>query len=117
YLDSLFFRAEDGIRDFHVTGVQTCALPILVAVIGLNLASIPIRNMAASNFDAWMQAVTFLSVALVAVFTRGMVQRLLILIGLVIASLVYAALTNGLGLGKPVDVSAIVDAPWFGLPS
>src|SRR5690606_40854732 len=23
----------DGIRDFHVTGVQTCALPILVATI------------------------------------------------------------------------------------
>src|SRR5207302_7664652 len=25
-----FFQAEDGIRDFHVTGVQTCALPIFV---------------------------------------------------------------------------------------
>src|SRR5690606_39660875 len=24
-----FLQAEDGIRDFHVTGVQTCALPIL----------------------------------------------------------------------------------------
>src|SRR5690606_35343948 len=24
-----FFQAEDGIRDFHVTGVQTCALPII----------------------------------------------------------------------------------------
>src|SRR5690606_40448874 len=23
-------QAEDGIRDFHVTGVQTCALPILI---------------------------------------------------------------------------------------
>src|SRR5690606_39870858 len=23
-----FFQAEGGIRDFHVTGVQTCALPI-----------------------------------------------------------------------------------------
>src|SRR5690606_30688510 len=28
-----FFQAEDGIRDFHVTGVQTCALPILVWVL------------------------------------------------------------------------------------
>src|SRR5690606_2141845 len=25
-----FFQAEDGIRDFHVTGVQTCALPICI---------------------------------------------------------------------------------------
>src|SRR5690625_5411134 len=35
-----FFQAEDGIRDGHVTGVQTCALPIsipnekLLAVLG-----------------------------------------------------------------------------------
>src|SRR5690606_39416855 len=27
-----FFQAEDGIRDFHVTGVQTCALPIYWSV-------------------------------------------------------------------------------------
>src|SRR5690606_39739216 len=26
-----FFQAEDGIRAFHVTGVQTCALPIFSA--------------------------------------------------------------------------------------
>src|SRR5690606_40175639 len=26
-----FFQAEDGIRAFHVTGVQTCALPISAA--------------------------------------------------------------------------------------
>src|SRR5690606_39372807 len=26
------FLAEDGIRDFHVTGVQTCALPISACV-------------------------------------------------------------------------------------
>src|SRR5260370_10584360 len=28
-----FFQAEDGIRDSSVTGVQTCALPILVGVL------------------------------------------------------------------------------------
>src|SRR5690606_40900782 len=27
---TFFFQAEDGIRDFHVTGVQTCALPIWI---------------------------------------------------------------------------------------
>ena len=25
-----FFQAEDGIRDYKVTGVQTCALPIFL---------------------------------------------------------------------------------------
>src|SRR5690606_40493927 len=29
-----FFQAEDGIRDFHVTGVQTCALPISLPLLG-----------------------------------------------------------------------------------
>src|SRR5690606_40619527 len=29
-----FFQAEDGIRDFHVTGVQTCALPIYKLILG-----------------------------------------------------------------------------------
>src|SRR5690606_41181109 len=28
-----FFQAEDGIRDFHVTGVQTCALPISLSTV------------------------------------------------------------------------------------
>src|SRR5690625_7460962 len=30
---SFFFQAEDGIRAGHVTGVQTCALPIYVGSI------------------------------------------------------------------------------------
>ena len=88
----------------------------VVAVIGLNLAGIPIKNMAASNFDSWMQVVTFVSVGLVAVLTRGMVQRLLILVGLIVASIIYAVLTNGLGLGKPLDLSAVLAAPWVGMP-
>src|SRR5205807_4847089 len=28
YICFFFFQAEDGIRDYKVTGVQTCALPI-----------------------------------------------------------------------------------------
>src|SRR5690606_39753677 len=31
-----FFQAEDGIRDFHVTGVQTCALPISSSIADRN---------------------------------------------------------------------------------
>src|SRR5690606_40307732 len=34
YFFFFFFQAEDGIRDFHVTGVQTCALPISRRSIG-----------------------------------------------------------------------------------
>src|SRR5690606_40263966 len=41
-----FFQAADGIRDFHVTGVQTCALPIFVEMNtpGITIQGIP--NMA-----------------------------------------------------------------------
>ncbi len=101
--------------------IERCMPPVVtgsvVAVIGLNLAGIPIKNMAASNFDSWMQALTFVCVGLVAVLTRGMVQRLLILVGLIVASIAYAVLTNGMGLGKPMDLSALANAAWFGLPN
>ncbi len=89
----------------------------VVAVIGLNLAGIPIKNMAPTDFDKWMQGITFVCVALVAVFSSGMVQRLLILVGLIVASVIYAVLTNGMGLGKPLDLSGIASAAWFGAPN
>ena len=33
--DVFFFQAEDGIRDWSVTGVQTCALPIYFNLMSL----------------------------------------------------------------------------------
>jgi uracil-xanthine permease len=72
--------------------------------------------MAPTGFDAWMQAVTFLSIGLVAVFTQGLIRRLLILVGLILASLIYAVLTNGMGLGTPIDTGMIANAAWFGAP-
>jgi uracil-xanthine permease len=88
----------------------------VVAVIGLNLAPIAVKSATATPFDAWMAIVTIVLVGAVAVFTRGMVQRLLILVGLAIAYLVYVVLANGLGLGKPVAFAAVAAAPWLGLP-
>ncbi|WP_395692497.1 solute carrier family 23 protein [Piscinibacter sp.] len=100
--------------------VETLMPPVVtgavVAVIGLNLAGIPVKNMAPTGFDAWMQAVTFVCVGLVAVYASGMTQRLLILVGLILASVVYAILTNGMGMGKPIDFSGIAAAAWFGAP-
>src|SRR5256886_1445320 len=44
-MNFFFFQAEDGIRDLTVTGVQTCALPILGAVGGVadNVMKRPVR--------------------------------------------------------------------------
>ncbi|MCT4700387.1 pyrimidine utilization transport protein G [Enterobacteriaceae bacterium H20N1] len=88
----------------------------VVMAIGLNLAPIAVRGVSASSFDSWMAVMTVLCIGLVAVFTRGMIQRLLILLGLVVACALYAILANGLGFGKPVDFSLIQQAAWFGLP-
>src|SRR5690606_39581107 len=35
-----FFQAEDGIRAFHVTGVQTCALPISFVIAAIGTVSV-----------------------------------------------------------------------------
>lgn len=88
----------------------------VVMAIGLNLAPIAVRSVSATPFDGWMAVLTVLCIGLVAVFTRGMLQRLLILVGLIIACALYALLANGLGLGKPLDFSLLAQAAWFGLP-
>lgn len=113
-------EVEEIDQDVAVHWIERLMPPVVtgavVAVIGLNLASVPIKNMAPTGFDTWMQALTFLCVGLIAVYARGMVQRLLILMGLIAASLIYAVLTNGLGLGKPIDLGPLAAAAWFGLP-
>ena len=88
----------------------------VVMAIGLNLAPIAIRSVSATPFEGWMAVLTVLCIGLVAVFTRGMIQRLLILMGLIAACLLYAVLTNVLGLGKPIDFTLLDQAAWFGLP-
>src|SRR5690606_13781984 len=56
------FQAEDGIRDFHVTGVQTCALPISVAqtvargsILQFTWRSVGVTNIASPS---WAQKIT-----------------------------------------------------------
>src|SRR5256885_9205687 len=44
-----FFQAEDGIRDYKVTGVQTCALPILSMAVFLLAYSLNCRAEASSS--------------------------------------------------------------------
>src|SRR5258706_6531953 len=39
YCPLFFFQAEDGIRDWSVTGVQTCALPISIRRLPIRTAS------------------------------------------------------------------------------
>src|SRR2546430_10275973 len=47
YLCCFFFQAEDGIRDLTVTGVQTCALPILAGQARAGARALQL-------FDSWV---------------------------------------------------------------
>src|SRR5690606_40976024 len=51
-----FFQAEDGIRDFHVTGVQTCALPISIWIQGVLIRMGLVRAMPTdTNPEMWRE--------------------------------------------------------------
>ena len=102
--------------------IETLMPPVVtgavVAVIGLNLAPLAARNaMGQGGFDTAMALVTILCVGGVAVFARGMAQRLLILLGLILACVIYIVCANVLGLGKPMDFSGVATAAWLGLPA
>src|SRR5205807_4484068 len=49
YFSVFFFQAEDGIRDYKVTGVQTCALPISAGAWPIRPATACRRRRAASR--------------------------------------------------------------------
>ncbi|GHA64645.1 permease [Formosimonas limnophila] len=96
----------------------------VVAVIGLNLAGVAVMGAKASSADAWYMMMTVVCIAATAVFGAGMIRRLLILVGLLLATLLYVLFVNVLGWGvggehgaKAFDFSKVSDAPWWGVPT
>ncbi len=88
----------------------------VVMIIGLNLAPITIKGVAGNNFNMWMALVTVLCMGSIAVFTKGLLQRLLLLVGLLLAYLMYYIISNVMGYGTPINFAPIQQASWFGLP-
>jgi uracil-xanthine permease len=88
----------------------------VVAVIGLNLAPVAIRDLGASSFDSAVGLATALATGLVAVYAPGVLRRLPVLLGAVLGYVLFALAANGLGLGRPIDFGPIAAAPWIGLP-
>ncbi len=88
----------------------------VVMIIGLNLAPITIKGVAGNNFNMWMALVTVLCMGSIAVFTKGLLQRLLLLVGLLLAYLTYYIISNVMGYGTPINFAPIQQASWFGLP-
>ena len=89
----------------------------VVMTIGLHLAPVTIKNVAGNQFNMWMALVTVMCMGIIAVFTKGMLQRLLLLIGLILSYVVYFIATNVMGYGTPINFAPIQQAAWFGVPS
>lgn len=89
----------------------------VVMIIGLNLAPVTVQSVAKHTFDQWMVLLTVVCMGSIAVFTRGLFQRLLLLLGLIVSYIFYIIFANILHLGKPIDFSVIGQAAWFGLPT
>jgi len=89
----------------------------VVMIIGLNLAPTTIKSVAGQNFEMWMALITVLCMGSIAVFTRGLLQRLLLLVGLLISYLIYFVATNVLQLGTPINFIPMQQAAWFGIPT
>ncbi|WP_180063348.1 solute carrier family 23 protein [Acinetobacter sp. YH16042] len=88
----------------------------VVMIIGLNLAPVTIKGVAGNNFNMWMALVTVVCMGSIAVFTKGLLQRLLLLVGLLLAYLVYYIISNVMGHGTPINFVPVQDAAWFGVP-
>lgn len=88
----------------------------VVMIIGLNLAPVTVKAVAGNPFNMWMALVTVLCMGIIAVFTKGLLQRLLLLIGLLLSYLIYFIVSNIMGLGTPINFAPIQQAAWFGVP-
>ncbi len=88
----------------------------VVMIIGLNLAPVTVKAVAGNPFNMWMALVTVLCMGIIAVFTKGLLQRLLLLIGLLMSYLIYFVIANVMGWGTPINFATIQQAAWFGVP-
>ena len=89
----------------------------VVMIIGLHLAPATVKNVAGDQFNMWMSLVTILCMGMIAVFTKGMLQRLLLLVGLILSYLVYFIATNVMGYGTAINFLPVQQAAWFGVPT
>ena len=88
----------------------------IVAVIGLNLAPVGVKHLSASPLAAWIGILTVFAVAAIACHGSRAIRRLPILLGGATAYVLYLVLTNGIGLGPPIDFAPLAAAPWFAWP-
>lgn len=88
----------------------------VVAAIGLNLTAVAMNMISASAYTKWIALLTVVLVAVVAVYGRGLAQRLPVLIGGLAAYVLYAVTATSFG-APAIDFGRIGAAAWVGLPN
>ena len=99
----------------------TVGFPVLVYVFGhpaklgrtFSLSIQAIGMISASPYTKWIALFTVVAVALVAVYGRGLAQRLPVLIGGLAAYILYALTASSFG-APTIDFGKIGAAAWFG---
>src|SRR5690606_11559233 len=111
-------QAEDGIRDFHVTGVQTCALPIFTMKSTTMIFAIIIGAMIAGYFPTITESTPRLIdyIAALAV-NRSAITLAIVAMYLVLGCIMdqVAIILVTLPLVFPLVMSLGFDPIWFGV--
>ncbi|RKP57805.1 solute carrier family 23 protein [Pararobbsia silviterrae] len=88
----------------------------VVSVLGLNLAGVAVKGISHDTFNGVFALVTVVLITCFAVRARGLAQRLMLLLGVIVSYGIYVIATNGFGLGQPVDFAPVAAAAWIGWP-
>lgn len=88
----------------------------VIAAIGLNLTAVAMNMISASAYTKWIALLTVVAVGGIAVYGRGLAQRLPILIGGLAIYCLYGVTAQAFG-APPIDFSKVLAANWFGLPN
>lgn len=92
----------------------------IVAIIGLNLAPVAVRNITGSPFDVYIGILTIFFVSIASAHAPGFFGRLPIILGGGLAYLLYFLLFNVLALhggAVPIDFTKVASADWIGIPN
>jgi putative pyrimidine permease RutG len=88
----------------------------VIAAIGLNLTSVAMNMISTSAYTKWIALFTVVAVACVAVYGTGMVKRLPVLLGALLAYVLYAITASSFG-APPISFGKVASAAWFGMPN
>ncbi|KAG0747051.1 hypothetical protein G6F57_006217 [Rhizopus arrhizus] len=107
----IFFVGHDWI-EYIMPPVVTGSV---VMTIGIHLSTSAFQNATQTSFDGWMAFTTIMLISLISIYAPGMLKRIPILIGMIIAYLINFGV-GWSGAGPAIDYTEVYEASWFAAP-